>query len=106
MKSSFLIIFFLNVLKVDVVFFLFKMFFKKFISKLFSFDSSLTIDLRDHIITNEIIDKNEKFFDIDILLLLYLYRSETNNILSLNILKTISYLFIYDFSRIRSCYLN
>ena len=42
--------------------------------------------------TNEIIDKNEKFFDIDILLSSYSHYSKTNNILSLNILKTILYL--------------
>ena len=57
-------------------------------------------------IINEIIDKNERFFDVDILLSLYLYRSKTNNILFLNILKTILYLFIYNFSRIKSCYFN
>ena len=82
------------------------MFFEGFISKLFSFDSFLTIGLKGRIIVNEVIDKNERFFDIDILLSLYLYRLKTNNILSLSISKTISYLFIYNFSRIRSCYLN
>ena len=82
------------------------MFFKKFISKLFSFNSFLIINLKSYIIINEGIDKNERFFDIDILLLLCLYRLKTNNILFLSILKTIFYLFIYDFSRIRSCYFN
>ena len=106
MKLNFLIIFSLNVLKINVIFFLFKMSFEEFISKLFSFDSFLIIDLKDRVTINEIIDKNERFFDIDILLLLYLYRLKINNILSLNMLKTILYLFIYDFSRIKSCYFN
>ena len=107
MKLNFLIIFSLNVLNVDINFFLFKMSFKEFISKLFSFNSFLIINLKDHIIIiNEIIDKKKRFFDINILLLLYLYRLKTNNILFLNILKTILYLFIYDFLKIKSCCLN
>ena len=53
-------------------------------------------------IIDNIIYKNGKFFDVNILLLLYLYRLKINNILFLNISKTISYLFIYNFSRIRS----
>ena len=106
MKSDLLIIFFLNISKINIVFFLFKMFFKEFISKLSSFNSFLIISLKDYIIINEIIDKNEKFFDIDILLLLYSHRLKTNNILSLNISKTILCLFIYDFSKIKSYCLN
>ena len=98
--------FFLNVLRVNVIFYLFKMFFEKFISKLFSFDLFLTINLKNRVIINEIIDKNEKFFDVDILLLLCSHRSKINNILFLNMSKTISYLFIYNFSRIKSCYFN
>ena len=96
MRLSFLIIFSLNVLKVDINRFLFKMFFEKFISKLFSSNLFLTINLRDYIIIiiNEVVDKNERFFDFNILLLLYLHRLKTNNILFLNILKTILYLFI------------
>ena len=96
----------MSALKVDVDFFLFKMFFEKFISKLFSFYSFLIISLKSHMIINEVVDKNERFFDIDILLLLCLYRLKTNNILFLNILKTILYLFIYDFSIIKSCCYN
>ena len=106
MKLSFLIIFFLNVLKIDVDFYLFKVFFERFISKLFSFDSFLIINLRDRVIINEIIDKNERFFDIDISLSSYLYRLKTNNILFLNISKMILYLFIYNFLRIKSCCFN
>ena len=106
MRLNFLIIFSLNALKVDIDFFLFKIFFERFISKLFSFDLFLIINLRGRVIINEVIDKNKKSFDIDILLLLYLHYSETNNILFLNMLKTILYLFIYNFSRIKSCYIN
>ena len=57
-------------------------------------------------IINEIIDKNERFFVVDILLLLCLYRLKINNILFLSISKMILYLFIYDFSKIKSCYFN
>ena len=57
-------------------------------------------------IINNVIDKNEKFFVIDILLLLYSHRLKINNILFLNILKMILYLFIYNFSNIKSCYFN
>ena len=107
MKSDFLIIFSLSILKVDVDFFLFKMFFKRFISKLFSSDSFLAINLKDYIIIiNEVIDKKERSFDVNILLLSYLYRSKMNNILFLSILKKILYLFIYNFFKIKSCYLN
>ena len=107
MKSNSLIILFLNILKVNVNFYLFKMFFKRFISKIFLSDSFLTIDLKDHMtIINKVINKNERFFNVNILLLSYLYRLKTNNILFLNISKTTLYLFIYNFLRIRSCYLN
>ena len=65
--------FFFNILRVNINFFLFKMFFEEFISKLFSFNSFLIIDLRDCvIIINKVIDKKEKFFDVNILLLLCL----------------------------------
>ena len=57
-------------------------------------------------ITNEVIDKNKKFFVIDILLLLYLYYLKINNILFLSILRITLYLFIYNFSSIKSCYFN
>ena len=82
------------------------MFFKEFISKLFSFNLFLIINLRDRITINEIVDKNKRFFDIDILLLLYSHRLKINNILFLSILKTISYLFIYNFSKIKSYCFN
>ena len=55
-----MIIFSLNVLKVDVILFLFKMFFKGFISKLFSFDSFLAIDLRDRITANKILNQQKR----------------------------------------------
>ena len=107
MKLDSLIISFLNVLKINVDFFLFEMSFKKFISKLFSFNLFLTISLKSYITTiNEINDKNERFFDINILLSLYSHRSKINNILFLNILKTTLYLFIYDFSKIKSYCFN
>ena len=106
MKSNFLIIFSLNVLKINVILFLFEMSFKEFISKLSSSDSFLIINLKDYMTTNKIIDKNEKFFDIDILSLSYSHRLKINNILSLSILRTTSYLFIYNFSKIKSCYFN
>ena len=107
MKLDFLIIFFLSVLKINVDFFLFKTFFEKSISKLFSFNLFLVISLKSRIIIiNEVIDKNKRFFDINILLLLYLYRLKTNNILFLSILKTISCLFIYNFLKIRSYCFN
>ena len=57
-------------------------------------------------IINEIIDKNERFFVIDILLSLYSHCLKTNNILFLSISRMISYLFIYDFSKIKSCCFN
>ena len=57
-------------------------------------------------IINNVFDKNNKFSDINILLLLYLYYLNTNNILSFNISNTILYLFIYNFLRIKSCYFN
>ena len=57
-------------------------------------------------IINKIINKNERFFVIDILLSSYLYHSKTNNILFLSMSKMILYLFIYDFLKIKSCYFN
>ena len=63
----------MNALKVGVNLFLIS--FEEFISKLFSFDLFLTINLKDRIITiNKVINKNERFFDIKILLLSYLHR--------------------------------
>ena len=104
-RSDFLIFISLNALKINVNLFL--MSFEKFISKLFSFNLFLVIDLRDYIIIiNKVIDKNERFFDVNILLLLYLYRLKINNILSFLILKIISYLFIYNFSKVKLCYFN
>ena len=83
------------------------MFFQNSILKSSSFDLYFIINLKKRVLTtNEIINKNERFFDNDILLLLYLYRLKINNILFFSILKTISYLFIYNFSRIKSYYFN
>ena len=77
------------------------MFFENLILKSSSFDLFVIISLKKRIIIiNEIIDKNERFFNNDVLLLLYLYRFEINNNLFFNILKTILYLFIYKFSKL------
>ena len=46
-------------------------------------------------IINDIVNKNDKFLNINILLSLYLHYLNINNILFLNISKTTSYLFIY-----------
>ena len=106
MKLKYKFFFFFNILKIDVDLFLFKAFFKNLISKLSSFDSFSTINLKKRIlITNEIINRSKKFFNNDILLLSYLYRLKINNILFFNIVKTILSLFIYNFSKIRSYYL-
>ena len=48
--------------------------FEKFISKLFSFDLFLIINLKNRVIINEIINKNERFFNVDILLSLCSHR--------------------------------
>ena len=102
-----MIILSLNILKINVNLFLFEMFFKKSILKLSSFNSLLIINLKDHImIIDKVIDKNDKFFEINILLLSYSYRLKTNNILFLSISKTTLYLFIYNFSKIKSYYFN
>ena len=91
----------MNALRVDIDFFLLS--FEKFISELFSFDLFLTINVRDRIIIiNEIIDKNKRLFDAKILLLSYLYYLKINNVLSFRISKITSYLFIYNFSKIKS----
>ena len=69
--------------------------FEKFISELFSFDLFLIISLRNRvIITDEIIDKNEKFFDIEILLSSFSHCLKTNNILSFRISRITLCLFI------------
>ena len=73
------------------------MFFINLLSSLFSFNLFLIINLKEYIIIiNEIINKNKRFFNNDILLLLYLYRLKINNNLFFNISKTnfFSYLFI------------
>ena len=80
---------------------LFLVSFEKFTFEFSSFEFS-TIDLRDIIIINEIIDKNERFSIIKTLLSSYLYYSEINNILFFLMSRIISYLFIYNFSRIKS----
>ena len=90
----------MNALRVDINLFLIS--FEKFISKPSSFDSFLTINLKDYImIINEIIDTNERFSDVEILLLLCLYRLKTNNILSFRISRITLYLFIYNFLKIK-----
>ena len=79
------------------------MFFEEFISKLFSFDLFLTINLRDYIIvTNKVIDKNKKFFNAKTLLSSYLYRLKINDILSFRISRITLYSFIYNFLKIKS----
>ena len=57
-------------------------------------------------IIDNVFDKIDKFLNVDILLSLYLYRLNINNILSFDISSTTLYLFIYDFSKIKSCYFN
>ena len=85
----------MNVLRIDIDFFLFKMFFEE-LSKLFSSDLSLIISLKNRVVTtDEVVDKKEKSFDVDILLLLFSYY-----------LKTTLYLFIYNFSKIKSYCFN
>ena len=55
-------------------------------------------------IINETISKNDKFFDVNILLLLYSQRLKINNILFLNISKITLYLFVYNFLKIKLNY--
>ena len=99
--------FFLNILNVNIDLFLFEMFLKWFISKLSLFDLFSIINLKDRIIiTNNVFNKNDKFSNVDILLLLYSHYLNINNILFFNISNTTSYLFIYNFSKIKSCYFN
>ena len=57
-------------------------------------------------ITSNVFNKNDKFLNVNILLSLYLYRLNINNILFFNISSTTLYLFIYNFSKIKSCYFN
>ena len=57
-------------------------------------------------ITNNVFNKNDKSLNVDILLSLYSHRLNINNILFYNISNTILCLFIYDFSKIKSCYFN
>ena len=57
-------------------------------------------------IINNVFNKNDKFLNVNILLSSYSHRLNINNILFFNISNTISYLFIYDFSRIKSYYFN
>ena len=57
-------------------------------------------------ITNDVFDKNDKFLNVNILLSSYSHRLNINNILSFNILNTTLYLFIYNFSKIKSYYFN
>ena len=57
-------------------------------------------------IINDVFNKNDRFLNADVLLSLYLYYLNINNTLSFNISSTTLYLFIYDFSRIKSYYFN
>ena len=57
-------------------------------------------------ITSNVFNKNDKFLNVNILLSLYLYRLNINNILFFNISNIILYLFIYNFSKIKSYYFN
>ena len=57
-------------------------------------------------IINDVFDKNDKFLNVNILLSSYSHRLNINNILSFNISNIILYLFIYNFSRIKSCCFN
>ena len=89
------------------MFFLFKIFLKRFKLKLFSFDSFLIINLKNRImIIKKIDDKIFFFLNINILLSLYLYFLKINIILFLSILETILCLFIYNISKIKLCYFN
>ena len=56
--------------------------------------------------TNDVFNKNDKFLNANVLLSSYSHYSNINNILSFSISSTTSYLFIYDFSKIKSCYFN
>ena len=55
---------------------------------------------------NNVFNKNDKFLNVDVLLSSYLYRLNINNILFFNISNTISYLFIHNFLKIKSCCFN
>ena len=57
-------------------------------------------------IINNIFNKNDKCLNANVLLSLYLYHLNINNILFFNISNIILYLFIYNFSKIKSCYFN
>ena len=56
--------------------------------------------------TNNIFNKNDRFLNANVLLLLYLHHLNINNILSFNISSTILYLFIHNFLKIKSYYFN
>ena len=55
---------------------------------------------------NNVFDKNDKFSNVNILLSLYSHHLNINNISFFNISSTTLYLFIYNFSKIKSCYFN
>ena len=57
-------------------------------------------------IINDVFNKNDKFLNVNILLLSCLHHSNINNILFFNISSTTLCLFIYDFSKIKLCYFN
>ena len=57
-------------------------------------------------IINNVLNKNDRFLNVNVLLLSYLYRLNVNNILSFSISNTTLYLFTHNFSKIKSCYFN
>ena len=57
-------------------------------------------------IISDVFNKNDKFLNVNVLLSLYSHYLNINNTLFLNISKIISYLFIYNFSKIKSYYFN
>ena len=57
-------------------------------------------------IIDNVFNKNDKFLSVNILLLSYSHRLNINNILFFNISNMISYLFIYNFLKIKLYYFN
>ena len=57
-------------------------------------------------IINNVFNKNDRFLNINILLSLYLYYLNINNILFFNISRITLYLFIYNFLKTKSCCFN
>ena len=57
-------------------------------------------------IIDDVFDKNDKFLSVNILLSLCLHHLNINNILFFSISSIILCLFIYNFSKIKSCCFN